>query len=250
MRRPCCIDNRMADGEQLPEGLYVYQNIRTQGCRPLCTERHVDSLRRAAAEVLCTLPDIDDRTVARSITSLLERGGYPSDMASYATVRYYASGQTVILGGDILPYARISIRTVYPRGAVVDYDPPFSDYPSSLSLAALQAARIRARAAGAEAVIRRNTRGLIASAEESPLFAVCGDEVVVSSATVSSAEFDTACKAIAAAGLTLRIDDLTAAGLEAADEAFFIDHRGITALSRCGERTYMHLLAHRIAKHL
>lgn len=248
--RPCHIDDRATGGECIPEGLYVYQNVRIGGGRPLMVDRYAATLRRAAADVMGVEADIDERVLSRRIADLLDKNGYPSDMAAYVTVRYYLSGETVLLGGDILPYSKVSARRVFPSAAVVDYDIPFSDQPSSLSLAAGQTALQHARAAGADIAVRRNSGGIIVSAGDAPIFIVEGRRVISSSASVLTADLEAVAEAVAAAGFELHIDDITSETLAAADEVFFADCRGITALSRCGRNVYMHIIASRIGEFL
>ena len=60
------IDDRTADCSALPDGLYVYQNIRTVGHRALYASRHIELLDRAACEILGRTAAIDARKIGRA----------------------------------------------------------------------------------------------------------------------------------------------------------------------------------------
>lgn len=243
-------NDRFCDGNAMPEGLYVYRNVRTRGVWPMNMERTRELLCEASREIFGRndVPDTD--TLVRRTATLLKRGNYPAHALSYVTIRCFQSGETVILGHDVLPYPHPGLRSLFPQGVVVGFDVPFERYPSSASEAMWALARIEAARQGAQAVLRRDARGLIVAAEASPLFVVAGNGIVYPSSTPDSVEAEHALHAIAAAGLTAQKADIDETMLAAADEIFYADHRGITALHALGPRRCMHLTAERIAKQL
>ena len=87
------------------------------------------------------------------------------------------------------------------------------------------------------------------TADGAPLFAVRGHTVYTAPAP-ASVEGCLAREAVRAAGLTLREEPLRRRELPRAEELFYADHRGITALSRCDGQPLMTLVAERVAEAL
>lgn len=245
MKRPSLVDGRPFDCGDLPDGLYVSQNIAVEGRRGVAVERYVSALDYAARELLGFGVGCSARSLERDIARLLAENGYPSDSLSYVIVRQYLSGELTITANNIFPYRERALRVVFPRAGIVDFEIPFSEVRSSLSEAAYEAARMRLPL-GVQTVLRRNSLGEVVSADGAPLFAVVEGRVVTPEPAVLSAEFDMAAEAVLAAGLPLAVTTVAEETLMAADELFYADHRGITAIASCGERHYMHLLAARV----
>ena len=82
--------------------------------------------------------------------------------------------------------------------------------------------------------------------DEAALFAIRGKRVYVPPGETSIGR-SLAVRSIRAAGLELIEAPVGRDELPRMDELFFIDHRGVTALSRCDGQPYMAILAERIA---
>lgn len=248
MERPCLVDGRPYDCGGLPDGLYVSQNIAVTGRRGLFVERHAEVLDHASRQLLGFGLCRSARNIGHDIERLLADNGYPADGLSYVTVRQYLSGELAIAANALFPYRERGLRVVFPRAAVVDYEIPFSEVRSSLSESAIEAARavLRQQSPEVQTILRRNSRGEIVEADGAPLFLAVGGRIVAPEPSVPSAEFATAVEAVLAAGLSFETAVVDGDMLMAADELFFADHRGITAVASCGERHYMHLLAARV----
>ena len=246
--RPCIVDGREYDLAGIPDGLYVSQNIAVAGRRGLFVERHTEALDYASRTLLGFGLRQSAGSIERDIAALLADNGYPADGLSYAVVRQYLSGELMIAAGDIFPYRERALRVIFPRAEIVDFDIPVSDVRSSLSEAAVEAARamVQRQRPGVQTVIRRNSRGEIVSADGAPLFIVSEGCATAPEPEFPSAEFETAAEAVLAAGLPLNTGTVDTDMVLAADELFFADCRGITAVSSCGGHRYMHLMAARV----
>ena len=97
--------------------------------------------------------------------------------------------------------------------------------------------------------MRCDTEERLLTADGAPLFAVRGHTVYTAPAP-ASVEGCLAREAVRAAGLTLREEPLRRRELPRAEELFYADHRGITALSRCDGQPLMTLVAERVAEAL
>lgn len=246
--RPCLIDGREYDCGFMPEGLYVFQNIRTAGVQAAEAARHAEILDLAAREVLGRNDSTDSRALAADIENLLRRNNYPSGALSYVTVRRYMGGELTVSAREIFPYGRRQLRMIFPRAAVCDYDLPFGEWPTSLSESADETARAAVRKAcpDVRTVVRRSSGGAILSADGAPLFIVEGGQIVSPVPQVPSAEFESVAAAARKAGIPFTADAIDTERLLAADELFFADRRGLTAVSSCEGHLYMHLTADRI----
>ena len=100
------------------------------------------------------------------------------------------------------------------------------------------------RVAGCER--RRTLRPQRDSHGEAALFAIRGKRVYVPPGETSIGR-SLAVRSIRAAGLELAASPVGRDDLPRMDELFFIDHRGVTALSRCDGQPYMAIFAERIA---
>lgn len=246
--RPCIIDGEAGDCGRLPDGLCVCQNIRTVGHRGLGVDRHLEVLGIAAREVLGLRLSISPQTLASQIEQLLSGNGYPSDGLSFVAVRQYLTGQLAIVANELSPYRQRRMRMIFPKAAIVDYELPFSEHRTSLSESAVQMALadVRRLSPYIKAVLRRNSFGHIISADGAPLFIVENGGIIAPPPVVPSAEFDAAAEAIQKAGLPLATDTVDTDRLLQAEELFFADHRGITAVAECEGHIYIHLTAARI----
>ena len=82
--------------------------------------------------------------------------------------------------------------------------------------------------------------------DEAALFAIRGRRVYAPPGEASIGR-SLAVRSIRAAGLELAASPVGRDDLPRMDELFFIDHRGVTALSRCDGQPYMAIFAERIA---
>ena len=246
---PCLVDGKPFDRGPLPDGLFVAANIRTAGVRPLDTDLHAEVLDRASREVLGLRCSTDPRELADSIGGLLRTNGYPDDGLSFVTVRRYLSGSVVVAANGLFPYRERRLRMIFPQAGIADFGIPFSEYRSSMSEAAFEMARVELGRwnSAVKSVVRRTAEGDIVEIDGAPLFIVEGGRVVSPQRRTMSAEFGVAAEAVRRAGFGLVTERIDTERLLAAEELFFADHRGITAVSCCSGHIYMHLVAERVA---
>ena len=236
----------MLEMSDFPEGLYVYQTVMTFGCEALYLGDYLRALKVAAEESLQRELSLVESDVAAMITEFMRRNNYPARMPASVELRCYLSGEIVLLGGDVSPYPKLGLRLLMPEGVDVAYDLPLSESCSSLRLAVAQAARVKAESRGARVAVQVDREGLVRSVDNAELFAV-KEYTIVTPTELTSVEGRLVAKAIARAGLDLEVAPLVVADLEEADEIFYADHRGMTALGRFNGHPLMHILAERIA---
>ena len=228
---------------------FVYQHMRV---RSLCLPElaaHIAVAAAAAREIF----GIEFRPDLRQTDSLCRRmllqNRYPQELSSCIEMRLFASGRTEYRCGEIFAHSGLMFSEIRPQAMVVHYDIPFGDMPSSVRLEAHRAAMAVARRQGFRTVVRCNAQGYVLTAGDSPLFALFGRRIVTP-VTHPSVERDRVVRAAAKAGYALAEEALEVAALRNADEIFYSDCRGITALSECDGRTLADIIARRIAENL
>lgn len=146
-------------------------------------------------------------------------------------------------------YRGFDLRSLQPEATTLQYDIPLAEAPTSARDAAERLARQQARLSGASIAVRCDWAGLLRTADDAPLFAIRQRDVLAPPAPYS-VERDLAMQAVLKAGFELREEEIDRTRLPEFDELFYVDHRGLTALSRCDGQPYMMLFAERIAKAL
>ncbi|MFR6635352.1 MAG: hypothetical protein ACLUQ6_12185 [Alistipes onderdonkii] len=99
---------------------------------------------------------------------------------------------------------------------------------------------------GASVAVRCDRNGTPMAADEAALFAIRGRRVYAPPGEASIGR-SLAVRSIRAAGAELAASPVGRDDLPRMDELFFIDHRGVAALSRCDGQPYMAIFAERIA---
>ena len=246
MIKSCYIDGRAFERDDFPEGVYVHQTIMTFGDQALHLADYLQLLDQASQEILHRPSPLKFKEFSALIGDFLRRHRYPTAMPAHVEVRLYHSGEVVLLGGEVSPYPQIGMRLVTPAGTEVIYDIPFSEHHSSLRRMAAEAATLTAESRGAKVAVRFDTTGCARSVDDAEIFVVEG-YLVMTPATPTSVEGKLLAQAISRAGLKLEIRDLTPSILEDADEIFYADHRGVTALGSYNKKPMMHILAEKVA---
>lgn len=249
MINSCYIDGCAFERDDFPEGLYVYQTLMTFGHRALHLGEYLQRLNAASEEVLHREVSLVERDVATLISDFLSKNRYPVAMPASVELRCYLSGEVVLLGGDVSPYPKLGLRLLMPAGVDVSYDVPLSEHHSSVRRAVAEAARTSAESRGAKVAVRFDGEGLARSADDAELFVV-KEYTVVMPAAPTSVEGALVCDAIRRAGLQLEVAPLRLEMLDSADEIFYADHRGVTALGSFNGHPLMHILAEKIATYL
>lgn len=228
---------------------YLYQTVHLRQGRPRLVDAHVTLLARTARTLfgIDYAPDIPQLETRIAAVAKAER--YPQGVSAFVRLEVAADGEERVLPAGFSFYDGYALRSLMPAGLTSSYDIPFADAPTSAREAIEALARQQARQAGAEVAVRCDRTGICRSADDAPLFAVRGTSVFVSPAQ-ADVERELARRAIEAAGLDLHEEPIERSMLARMDELFYVDHRGVTALSRCDGVPYMSLIAERVAKEI
>ncbi len=228
---------------------YLYQTVHLRQGRPRLLDAHA-ALLAATARTLFGIDYTPDLTQLEArIAAVARAERYPQTVSSFVRIEVTADAEERVLPAGMSFYDGYALRSLAPRGATIEYDLPLSEAPTSAREAVAALARQQARLAGADIAVRCDRTGSCREADDASLFAVRGNEIF----TVPmqrSVERDVAIRAIQALGFPLREEPIDRAMLARMDELFYVDHRGITALSHCDGVPYMSLIAERVANEL
>ena len=226
---------------------FVYQYIHVCDLRLPELGGHLSVAAAAARELF----GLDFRPDLRQTDSLCRRmllaNRYPQELSACVAMKLFADGTLQFGCGEIFPYKGLQFNAVRPEAALVCHDIPFGEQPTSARLAAHLMAMAGAQRQGMRAVVRCTAAGVLATACDSPVFAVFGRRIVTPPAP-PSVERDRVAAAAERAGYTLTESPVERSEVRRADELFYSDCRGITALARCDGRTYTDIIARRVAE--
>lgn len=227
--------------------LVLYQTIHLFGGRVRNLAAHTALLDAASRETFFRPYTPDLRRLAARIEATAAAENYPDDVSVFVRLELSADGTERLLPAGASLYNGYALRSVTPDAATVAYELPFAEAPTTLREAACQLARQKALHAGAEIAVQSDRDGVLRSADDAPLFGICGKRLIPGPAFVG-VERDLVLRAARAAGIGLGDERLTHGLLPHLDELFYADHRGITSLAHCDALPLMSLLAERIAE--
>lgn len=229
--------------------LCLYQTVHVARGRARNVAAHA-ALLDAASRALFGRPYAPDPArLAARIETLAAAERYPAGVSGFVRLELTPEGGERLLAAGISLYDGYALRSLSPAAVTLRYDPLCPEAPTSAREAAeLLAARLAALR-GAAAAVRCDAEERLLTADGAPLFAVRGHTVYTAPAP-ASVEGCLVREVVRAAGLTLREEPLRRRELPRAEELFYADHRGITALSRCDGQPLMTLVAERVAEAL
>lgn len=239
------IDGRLVPlGEGLPEGVYLYQRLRTVDYRPLHMAAHLQLLREASTRLYGRAAELPEGRIAGEIGALLRAGGYPAGGAT-VMLRLYADGRRAITADGVSLYRGYALRSLRPSAAVVRWGCR-SEWPTSARREAVRWAQVEAGRQGARCAILCDDDGAVRRADDAPLFAV-KEGVIYASPAAADVERTLVMAAACSAGVPLVEQPVEAERLGAFDELFTFGCEGVCSLASCGEARYLPFTAERIA---
>ena len=226
--------------------LCLYQTVHVARGRARNVAAHAALLDAASRALFGRSYAPDPARLAARIEALAAAERYPAGVSGFVRLELTPEGGERLLAAGISLYDGC-IPSALPMvfGAL---QLALAYCWTNLVAAELLAARLAALR-GAAAAVRCDAEERLLTADGAPLFAVRGHTVYTAPAP-ASVEGCLAREAVRAAGLTLREEPLRRRELPRAEELFYADHRGITALSRCDGQPLMTLVAERVAEAL
>jgi hypothetical protein len=218
----------------------------TFGHKALYLGEYLRRLNQAVKEVLNRDSSLAEGDVSAMVSRFLQSNRYPTQMPSFVELRCYLSGEVVLLGGEVSPYPKLGLRLLMPPGVDVAYDLPLSTCDSSVRRSVAEMAQAQAESRGAKVAVQVDRDGCVGLVDNAELFAV-KEYVVVVPRELKTVEGRLLAKAVSRVGLQIEVASLVVEDLEEADEIFYADCRGVTALGSFNGHPLMHILAEKVA---
>lgn len=229
----------------LPEGVYLYQRMRTIDGRALHLDAHLVVLSEGARALFGRIWRPQKAQIAAEIAELLRLNGYPAGGA-VVTLRLHADGTRLLMADGVSLYREYALRSLRPTAVVVPCSCYRAEWPTSARYETVRWARTEARRRGAHVALWCDADGVLQRADDAPLFAV-RDDVIHAACDAAEVERQLVLKAARKAGLQVVDRPVEAALLDRYDELFAFDCEGVSAVASCGDRLYLSLVAERVA---
>lgn len=229
--------------------VYLYQTIHVFDRTCLCLPGHLSVLDRWSRKIFGRPGPQDAGKIGAAAVALAGREAPGIDRSKFVRLVVPASGGLRMEFEGVSLYRGYDLRSLMPEAVTLQYEAPLFDAPTSAREAAVRLARQYAGLQGAGVAVRCDRDGALLTADEAALFAIRGKRVYVSPGEETVGR-DLAVRSVRAAGLELVERPVGRDELPRMDELFYVDHRGVTALSRCDGHPYMAILTERVAKAL
>ncbi len=225
----------------------LLQTIHVAPDGPRLVGEHVTLLDRASRALFGRHYIPDTETLTRRIAALVARECYPVSYSSFVQLEISSDGEERLLAAGGSLYKGYALRSLTPEARCVECTLTRADLPTPARHAATGLADQLARREGASLAVCVAPDGTLCMADNAPLFAIRGRELLAGPG-IASVERDLVLRIAPKAQLTHSEESLHSELLPHLDELFYVDHRGITALGRCDGYPLMSLLAERLAR--
>lgn len=226
--------------------LTLFQTVHVAHGKARLVREHIALLDEAAREWFGYGYAPDPKVLAQQIVEITRSAGYPTSVSSFVRITLHENSDETLSPAGLSLYDGYAFRSLLPEGRIFPYELPFLSAPSSMREAVAQAGRVAAHKTEDRIAVRCNASDELEAADESPLFAVIGKEIRYLP-RFRFAEENLIRQSLTNAGLKLVETPFGRTDLPRIDELFYVDHRGITALSRCDGQPLMSIFAERIA---
>lgn len=241
------------DIDSVLRGNYLYQTINTQDFMTIHLEEHLAQAEKSIEELYGLTVVLDAKDIRRQISGLLYYGLFPE---SGHTVNIYfmpdSKGKinTLVTHDNSTLYNGYALSDLKLKAVVANYDIPFEQHRTSVSLTAARFANDYARRQEANIALRANRAGNLVSADDFPIFAV-KDDIVISPLTPRwSVELELMKQLCIKAGVELKEEDIPTAKLHEYKELIIFNSIGLQSVISCGEVYFYNLTAKLLEKHL
>ena len=229
--------------------LSLYQRLRATEGHIMHLSRHLDILHSYADILLPQSPIPTAAEVEQMCQRVLSRGGYSSNSTHILELRLWQSGRVRLSVIETSLYKGFDLRVLRPNAAIIEGCGTTLLYPTSAALECEKLMKIIARQNGCDVALAVQNGSVIAIDSTNPIVVHGTNVTIGQSITSAYTEFIIeALKKLPQYNISLSEISLQQAA--SADELFFADHRGLTAIGALGGRQYSDTVAYAIAKYL
>lgn len=229
--------------------LSLYQRLRATDGRVMYLNRHLDILRSYAAILLPHTPIPTASEIEQMCSRLLSRGGYSSSSTHILELNLWQSGRVRLSVIETSLYKGFDLRVLRPNAAIIEGCSTALLYPTSAALECEKLMKIIARQNGCDVALSVQNSSVIAIDNTNPII-VHGTNVTIGN-SISSAYTELVVETLKKLPqYNISLSEISLQQVATADELFFADHRGLTAVGSLGGRQYSDTVAYAISKYL
>ena len=229
--------------------LSLYQRLRATDGRVIYLNRHLDILRSYAAILLPHTPIPTASEIEQMCSRLLSRGGYSSSSTHILELNLWQSGRVRLSVIETSLYKGFDLRVLRPNAAIIEGCSTALLYPTSAALECEKLMKIIARQNGCDVALSVQNSSVIAIDSTNPII-VHGTNVTIGN-SISSAYTELVVETLKKLPqYNISLSEISLQQVATADELFFADHRGLTAVGSLGGRQYSDTVAYAISKYL
>lgn len=233
---------------QLPDQVYLYQNIHTLNYQPRYLEHHIEILTTLAESIWQTKTTLTEKKISKEIHQLLDTSRLSRNVSICVILRLYASGDYSIHVGEVSFYAGYVLRSLRPVIKCIEMDVAMSALPSSARKASYDLAHQMALVDGYHESIMIDSSGLVVEDPLRPVATIKNYTLQMPSPSLWSVECMLLEQAAELSGLNVTYERISLSDIANADEVLTVTYQGVTSVSRIGEKNYFVSLADKIAK--
>ena len=229
--------------------LSLYQRLRATDGRVMYLNRHLDILRSYAAILLPHTPIPTASEIEQMCSRLLSRGGYSSSSTHILELNLWQSGRVRLSVIETSLYKGFDLRVLRPNAAIIEGCSTALLYPTSAALECEKLMKIISRQNGCDVALSVQNSSVIAIDSTNPII-VHGTNVTIGN-SISSAYTELVVETLKKLPqYNISLSEISLQQVATADELFFADHRGLTAVGSLGGRQYSDTVAYAIAKYI
>lgn len=225
---------------------YIYEYVRCRGFAPLYLEQHIARLDTLSRKLFLTECGLTREVLERDIAGVLRSEGYSANHTNAVQVCIYIDGRTEIRCVEMF-YDDFSLRAVRPQGYICSLSGDMLLQPTSAKEATLSLCRATAEVSDEGVAVWVSDMGEVKAIDGGSVVAVFDDEIRFSQSG-AGVEFELAYKALKGDKRVVRHGEILHSDIACAKELFYIDYRGVTALSACEGHRFMDIVAERVAR--
>ncbi len=226
--------------------LALYQIVHTLNGEIFHLEEHLKILFEAYFELFSGGAKVPLEETRTEIETLLKRSRCPRGVSLFVRLTVNQDGTLTISEAERSLYHGYTLRCIRPKAALVEFDFPHIELPTTLREAATAFANREARRCSQCEVALRSHAGEVDLINGAQIFALYANELITAAKSLS-VEHHLAKECARKLHLNLVERAISTSELKLLDELFFVDHCGVTSISNCCGRYYMSLVGEAIA---
>ena len=210
--------------------LFLYQRMRATSNGIHHLSDHLELLKHLAAKLLLqvTLPTTSE--IATACSTLLHRGGYNPRAVHIIELRLYTTGKYNLRVVETSLYKEFTLRVMRPKAILFDSHNSLLTLPTSAESTTNTLMRLYAYQYGGNIAICVDREGKILSVDGANPVITHGTNIVASNSIPSIYNTQLIERLKKLNNYTLTLRHISTSELSTADELFYADHRGITAV--------------------